>query len=93
MPADRAPATPGGHDERVVHSQRHHGRPTDRGRAFDLCSVEAPGEVILPALLSWVEQRRRFLRERIDGANDVRLEFVARPTRQTDVIEGRQSAA
>lgn len=48
VPTDRAPATPGGHDERVVHPQRHHGRPADRGRALDFRSVETPGEVILP---------------------------------------------
>jgi len=74
VPTDRAPATPGGHDERVVHPQRHHGRPTDRGRAFDFRSVETPGEVILPVLLPWMEQGRRFLCERVNGANGVRLE-------------------
>jgi hypothetical protein len=47
----------------VVHPQRHHGRPTDRGGAFDFRSVETPGEVILPALLSRMKQRRRFLCE------------------------------
>jgi len=92
VPADRAPATSGGHDERMVHPQRHHGRSADRGRAFDLRSVETPGEVILPALLRRVEQGRRFLRERVDGANGIRLELVARSARQADVIEGRPSA-
>jgi hypothetical protein len=56
-------------------------------------SVETPGEVILPVLLSRMEQGRKFLCERVDGANGVRLELVARPARQADVIEGRQSAA
>jgi hypothetical protein len=49
-------------------------------------------QAILPALLSRVEQGRRFLRERVDGANGIRLELIARSARQADVIEGRQSA-
>ena len=59
----------------------------------NLSSVEIPDEVILPALLSRVEQGRRFLCERIDGANGIRLELVARSARQADVIEGRRSVA
>jgi hypothetical protein len=55
--------------------------------------IETPDEVILPVLLSRMEQRGSFLCERIDGANRVCLEFVARPARQADVIEGRQSTA
>jgi len=56
VPTDGAPATPGGHDERVVHSQRHHGGAADRGRAFDSRSIETSGEVIRPVLLSRMEQ-------------------------------------
>ena len=49
--------------------------------------------MILPVLLPRMEQGRRFLCERVDGSNGVRLELVACPARQADVIEGRQSAA
>jgi hypothetical protein len=41
------------------------------------------GSSILPVLLSRMEQGRRFLRERVDGASGVRLELVARPARQS----------
>jgi len=63
-------------------------------RSLRSIAINAPlSRTSLPVLLSWMEQRYRFLCERIDGANGVRLELVARPARQANVIEGRQSTA
>ena len=87
MPAHGDPAATGLDDQRMVHVQRGHGRAADCCPTDDFRSVRTPMEVLFPRVLSRVEQGRRFPRHRVRPADLGSLEFIARVTREAEVLQ------
>jgi hypothetical protein len=56
MPAHLYPAVTCFDNERVIHVEGSYSGPSHRGQAYDVAAMLTPAEVLLPALLTRMEQ-------------------------------------
>ena len=69
MPPGLHPPPPGLDEKGIVELQGDHSRPTNRCQAKDMRPIGAPSKVLVPVLLTWIEQGDGLAGERIGGVS------------------------
>ena len=82
MPANLHPAITCFDNERVIHIESNYSGPSHSGQAYDVAAMLTPAEVLLPALLTRVEQAHLLVCYWVWHCYLRALELVAGMTRQ-----------
>jgi hypothetical protein len=69
MPPGLHPPPPGLDEKGIVELQGDYSRPANRCQAKDMHPIGAPGKVLIPVLLTRIEQRDGLAGERICGVS------------------------
>ena len=91
VPAYSRPSAPRRNDHRSIHPERDHRGSSYRRRALDSGRIGAPREMIVPPLVARIEERNRLSGDGIDHLHTIRLELVAWPAGEANVLERGQS--
>ena len=82
MPANLHPTVTRFDNERVIQVEGSYSGPPHSGQAYDVAAMLTSAEVLLPALLTWVEQANLLACYWVWHCYLRALELVARMTRQ-----------